>query len=292
MGLAVLRLYKKTVLFFVFRFFCFNKMDFMCLRVIILLTVFFVPPLHADVVYIKQSGNDRSPVFTVVNDSYSPVQAKFWFSELRNLNAQSGNSVQVLVPARSRRFVNKLFPANNSPTKWSYSYKYYLGDPSSRHTNPEYMLPFESDSSFMVSQAFGGSFSHKHKHNYHAVDIGMPVGTLVRAARGGRVIEIEQRNISGGVLSDLLDKANYITILHDDGTMASYAHLRWASIRPRLGSIVRKGQVIGQSGNVGFSSGPHLHFVIRKNCGMRYCSVPFSFESGVPFKGQVLKNSS
>ncbi len=252
---------------------------------------FIVPVLYADVVYFEQTGTDRSPVFTVVNDSYSPVQVKFWFSILHNLKAQYGNSVQLVVPARSRRFVNKLFPINNSSTKWSYRSNYQLGNPSSRHSNPDYILPFKSDISFRVSQAFGGSFSHKSKSSYYAVDIGMPVGTLIRAARGGRVIEIEQRNIAGGVRSDLLNKANYITILHDDGTMATYAHLRWASIRPRLGSIVRQGQIIGQSGNVGFSSGPHLHFVIRKNCGMTSCSVPFRFETGVPFKGQLLTMS-
>ncbi len=116
----------------------------------------------------------------------------------------------------------------------------------------------------------------------------MPIGTLIVAARGGKVIAIEQGNILSGKRKDLLDKANYIRVLHNDGTFADYAHLRWASIRPRLGSNVKRGQIIGQSGNVGYSSGPHLHFVLHKNFGGSVRSIPFKFTSGKPYKEQIL----
>ena len=71
--------------------------------------------------------------------------------------------------------------------------------------------------------------------------------------------------------------ANVVRILHDDGTYAIYAHLNWNSIRVRPGDRVSRGQYIADSGNTGFSSGPHLHFAVQRNVGMRIESVPVSF---------------
>ena len=73
----------------------------------------------------------------------------------------------------------------------------------------------------------------------------------------------------------LAGAANYIRVLHDDGSMALYGHLREAGVFVRAGDRVTLCQVIGESGNTGFSSGPHLHFVVQVNAGMRLESVPF-----------------
>ena len=70
-------------------------------------------------------------------------------------------------------------------------------------------------------------------------------------------------------------RANFIRILHDDGTMALYAHLRSEGALVRVGQRVRAGQQIGLSGNTGFTTGPHLHFVIQVNRGMKLESLPF-----------------
>jgi murein DD-endopeptidase MepM/ murein hydrolase activator NlpD len=70
-------------------------------------------------------------------------------------------------------------------------------------------------------------------------------------------------------------RANFIRILHDDGTMALYAHLREEGALVRVGQRVRAGQQIGLSGNTGFTTGPHLHFVIQVNRGMKLESLPF-----------------
>ncbi|MGB5690717.1 MAG: M23 family metallopeptidase, partial [Woeseiaceae bacterium] len=73
------------------------------------------------------------------------------------------------------------------------------------------------------------------------------------------------------------DLANIVRVLHDDGTFAVYAHLNWNSIRVNPGERVHAGQYIADSGNTGFSSGPHLHFAVQRNVGMFVESLPVTF---------------
>jgi murein DD-endopeptidase MepM/ murein hydrolase activator NlpD len=59
--------------------------------------------------------------------------------------------------------------------------------------------------------------------------------------------------------------------------MALYAHLALASVIVRPGARVRAGQLLARSGNTGLSSGPHLHFAVQQNTGMKLISLPFEF---------------
>ncbi|KAG1580522.1 hypothetical protein G6F46_015500 [Rhizopus delemar] len=56
--------------------------------------------------------------------------------------------------------------------------------------------------------------------------------------------------------------------------MALYGHLQAGGMRVRRGQAVQAGQPIGLSGNSGYSSAPHLHFVVQVNRGMGLRSVP------------------
>ena len=53
--------------------------------------------------------------------------------------------------------------------------------------------------------------------------------------------------------------------MHSDGTFGNYAHLKYRGAAVKKGDFVEKGQLIGYSGNTGFSSGPHLHFSVLIN---------------------------
>jgi murein DD-endopeptidase MepM/ murein hydrolase activator NlpD len=93
------------------------------------------------------------------------------------------------------------------------------------------------------------------------------------------VVEVASSNFRGGTELSMDDaKANLVRILHDDGTFAVYAHLNWNTIRVQPGDEVERGEYIADSGNTGFSSGPHLHFVVMRNRGLRLESVPVVFE--------------
>jgi murein DD-endopeptidase MepM/ murein hydrolase activator NlpD len=73
-------------------------------------------------------------------------------------------------------------------------------------------------------------------------------------------------------------RANFIRLLHDDGTMSLYAHLKSDGVLVRPGQRVTAGQRIGLSGNTGFTTGPHLHFAVQVNRGMRLLSLPFRMQ--------------
>ena len=78
-------------------------------------------------------------------------------------------------------------------------------------------------------------------------------GTPIRAAAGGVVLDVSVHPEYGQTLE--LDHGNSLSTL--------YAHLRRSLVKP--GDIVRRGQVIAEVGNSGRSTGPHLHFEVRRN---------------------------
>jgi murein DD-endopeptidase MepM/ murein hydrolase activator NlpD len=158
--------------------------------------------------------------------------------------------------------------------------------------------PFATNEEYLVSQGFDGAKTHNSPDSIYAVDIAMPAGTAIHPVRSGIVMDVEEDFNRGGTNFDkFADKANHVRILHDDGTMALYAHLDLASVDVRPGARIRAGQRIARSGNTGFSSGPHLHFAIQQNTGMQLISIPFLFRTPEgpavkPEEWQVLKGVS
>lgn len=149
------------------------------------------------------------------------------------------------------------------------------GDPSAKPRDIEYGYPLQT-SELRIGQGYGGSFSHTDPQNRYAIDLAAPIGTTVVAARDGVVMQVESDFDQAGLNREKFGgRANFVRILHGDGTMAVYAHLKSGGALARVGQRVRRGQVIGLSGNTGFSGGPHLHFAVQVNRGMRLESIPF-----------------
>ena len=247
---------------------------------------------------VQKRGTKGNPVFYAVNGYYGPVEIEFRLSDAENIVSDPPLPARFLVPAFGERKTMDLRPARTD-RKWSYRYQYsfVFGDPKAVHrTAKPYLPPFEKGKIFVISQAFFGKYSHNVPGSEYAVDIPMPEGTKILAARSGIVMDITNDFFTGGTDLSYGEKANIIRILHDDGTMAVYAHLKLESARFPLGTAVSRGEFIAESGNTGFSTGPHLHFVIQRNRGMDLTSVPFEFaaENGsrvTPVEGMVLKSS-
>ena len=102
------------------------------------------------------------------------------------------------------------------------------------------------------------------------------IARAVGARRLGTVMDIERYFHRAGQNPEIDGpRANYVRIVHDDGSMGVYAHLDYNGVIVRPGQQVEAGQQIGRSGNTGFSTGPHLHFAVQVNRDMELVSIPF-----------------
>lgn len=89
---------------------------------------------------------------------------------------------------------------------------------------------------------------------YHAaLDLAAPIGTPIKAAMDGRVTTVGFNGTYG----------KFIILSHSSGFQTMYAHLSVTSVTQ--GSPVSQGTKIGEVGNTGYSTGPHLHFAVFKN---------------------------
>ncbi len=85
------------------------------------------------------------------------------------------------------------------------------------------------------------------------IDMGAPIGTTVRAAEGGTVL-------LAGAASGY---GTLVVVGHGGGLSTAYAHLSSISVSP--GQPVGRGEKVGEVGNEGNSTGPHLHFEVRRD---------------------------
>ena len=115
-----------------------------------------------------------------------------------------------------------------------------------------YRQPFKGD--YPITQEFGevipGVTYNGTPHT--GIDYGCPLGTPILASADGTVMQAAEAVTGYG---------KYIIICHYDGSGTVYAHLD--SILVRQWASVKQGDVIGTSGNTGYSTGPHLHFEWR-----------------------------
>jgi hypothetical protein len=103
------------------------------------------------------------------------------------------------------------------------------------------------------------------RSGHRGTDFGVGIGNTVSAAASGTVIRVVEGCSNAGSLSSRCGGGfgNHVIVAHDDGRASLYAHLTPGSIAVRQGQRVECGARLGQSGNSGRSTGPHLHFEVR-----------------------------
>ncbi|MFH8404548.1 peptidoglycan DD-metalloendopeptidase family protein [Streptomyces sp. NPDC018019] len=123
---------------------------------------------------------------------------------------------------------------------------------------------------YRLSAGFGGSGRHW-AHAHTGQDFAVPVGTPVRSVGRGRVTSLTCGDSFGISM----------VVQHGAGTFSQYAHLSAAVVHP--GQQVRAGQQIALSGSTGNSTGPHLHFEVRRTpqMGTGVDPVPWLVRHGV-----------
>ena len=106
-----------------------------------------------------------------------------------------------------------------------------------------------------VSSKFGDR-NHpifKYKRHHSGIDLAAPKSSPIRAVQSGQVIFSDPYAGYG----------NLVVIQHADGFTSHYGHCQ--SIKVTIGEMVKAGQIIAIVGSTGNSTGPHLHFELRKN---------------------------
>jgi len=224
------------------------------------------------------------------NNGPAPVSVRVSLSDARNISPDRPFPVYAVVPPDGGTlYLGRIRPAMSTMGhSFSTQTSWVLGDFNARQSpDAIYRLPYRDGLAFHLGQAPGGPLTtHASADSQYAVDIGMPEGTPIVAARAGVVIDTEANQISGGQSPDMLSKANAVRIQHVDGTIALYAHLAHGGVYVYPGQRVATGTQLGLAGSTGYSSGPHLHFVVqtvtRSGRDLTMISLPFRFYVGNP----------
>ena len=131
-----------------------------------------------------------------------------------------------------------------------------------------YIIPVKNE---VITSYFGSRWGRIHG----GLDFGMPIGTPIYASDGGTVTRASY--FSGYGLC--------IEVTHNNGTFTRYGHC--SKVVVKVGDKVAQGEKIGEVGNTGNSTGPHLHFEIHPNGGEYVDPYPYIYGSN---KGNSVNN--
>ncbi|MCA1755232.1 MAG: M23 family metallopeptidase [Spirochaeta sp.] len=223
-------------------------------------------PTEQQVELVSREAENGDYEFYAVNNHVIPVWLNVAFPELINMEASVDLPYNGLIEADGEEtFLFRLHSSGQGRRRgYSVRYRYARGDPRTvvHDDSYIYLLPFAHGEKYRVTQGYHGAFTH-HGENTYAVDFDMVTGTPVHAARAGVVIEVKQDSTRGGPSARYSSDANYVLIMHSDGSFGNYVHLRPNGAAVQVGDKIYAGDLVGYSGDTGQSSGPHLHFDVR-----------------------------
>jgi len=150
----------------------------------------------------------------------------------------------------------------------THAFDYNLTQAENRGIEIPFVITTKTQYIFPLEMTLGMS------QNYHAlhpgIDLRAPKGTAVYSMDEGTVVEVEQVLVGYG---------HFVRIAHKDTLSTLYAHLDKVQVKP--GDKVIKGQIIGDVGMTGWTTGPHLHFEVY--VGDKTAN-PITYIGQVPFR--------
>ena len=166
--------------------------------------------------------------------------------------------------------------------------------------------PWKSGDARTVAQGNNNAAGSHNGSQAYAFDFTMPVGTQIRAARGGTV-EWLQENLTKTYdpsqpttasntpfpNGSLQNWGNAVRLRHPGGLTSWYFHIQPNGVTVKVGDTVQRGQPIANSGNIGRTSGPHLHFQVQADSTNWGQSVPIAFgDCEVPAGGATVTSDN
>lgn len=236
-----------------------KKLDFYSLLIFLIFTFSSYAENNVKIYYEK--NNNGYSVYAD-NREYCQTTVKIHF-EVTNLNISGGNDQYYIIdPLKEKQLLTTLSVKDAKKAYgFKYTYKSNLGNHNLEKYDSDFIydLPFSKSYSFKVHQGYNGDFSHQ---DQNALDFTMPVGTEIKAVRDGVVIKVVDENSKNCGEESCKKYNNLIIVNHSDGTFAEYTHIRKGGSIVNVGETIKKGNTIAYSGNVGWSTGPHLHLEI------------------------------
>ena len=143
-----------------------------------------------------------------------------------------------------------------------------------------------------LSQGIRGR-THRGRMEF-AYDLATSIGTPVYTMRAGKVIAVQDKYPDTGGGKENIARFNYVWVEHDEGYRTVYVHLQQGFRRKvsiKAGDRVEAGQLIGYSGNSGWSTGPHLHVEVQKPSKRQTFTKTVPFEiAGACHREQLAQN--
>jgi len=140
----------------------------------------------------------------------------------------------------------------------------FILDPSKLPSAGSGVLSWPLDNVF-VTQEFGRTSSSGRLYSsgtHNGVDFRASVGTRVKASLSGEVLAVNHQ------VATLCQYGKWVLIRHNNGLTTLYAHL--SSVNVSTGQAVSTGDIVGYSGNTGYSLGPHLHFTVYASDAVKF----------------------
>ena len=162
----------------------------------------------------------------------------------------------------ARRAVNQSEAERREEQKSLVEKNLVKGRSSDKNSKNVYVLPVPREKIWRIV-----SSSITHIGNLcNSIDFLVPEGTEIYAAASGVVTALKDDSNTGGPDPKYWYEGNYVVIKHN-GESTGYEHFKHKGIAVKVGEIVKQGQLIGFSGNTGYSRGPHLHFEVMEFFG-------------------------